>query len=106
MGVAGVNNVYASMAYDMGIVLALAMQKAGAAADNAAISAAVLEIAGPAGQKVTSFAEGKMALKASQKINYEGASGPLDFDANGDAISVFGVNKFHNGTLERLYLLK
>ncbi len=106
MGSLGANNVYASMAYDMGIVLALAMQKAGSTADNTAISAAVLEIAGPPGQKVTSFAEGKAALKAGQKINYEGASGPLDFDANGDAISVFGVNKFHNGALERLYLLK
>ena len=51
------------------------------------------EIAGPPGQKVSSFAEGKAALKAGQKINYEGASGPLDFDANGDAVSVFGVNK-------------
>jgi branched-chain amino acid transport system substrate-binding protein len=82
------------------------MQKAGPTADNKAISAAVLEIAGTPGQKVTRFAEGKAALKAGQKINYEGASGPLDFDANGDAISVFGVNKFHNGALERLYLLK
>ena len=106
MGSPGATNVYASMAYDMGIVLALAMQKAGPTADNTAISAAVREIAGPPGQKVTSFAEGKAALKAGQKINYEGASGPLDFDANGDAISVFGVNKFHNGALERLYLLK
>ena len=102
----GVSNVYASMCYDMATVLALAMQKAGADADNAAIAAAVIEIAGPPGQKVTSFAEGKAALKAGQKINYEGASGPLDFDANGDAISVFGVNQFKKGTLERLYLLK
>lgn len=102
----GAANVYASMAYDMAIVLALALQKAGPGADNAAVSKAVLEIAGPPGQKVTSFAEGKAALKAGQKINYEGASGPLDFDANGDAISVFGVNRFQKGALERLYLLK
>ncbi len=106
MGGPGSANVYASMAYDMAIVLALALQKAGPGADNAAVSKAVLEIAGPPGQKVTSFAEGKAALKAGQKINYEGASGPLDFDANGDAISVFGVNQFRKGTLERLYLLK
>ncbi len=106
MGGPGAANVYASMCYDMAIVLALALQKAGPGADNAAVSKAVLEIAGPPGQKVTSFAEGKAALKAGQKINYEGASGPLDFDANGDAISVFGVNKMHGGALERLYLLK
>ncbi len=102
----GVANVYASMCYDMAVVLALAMQKAGPGADNAGIAAAIAGIAGPPGQKVTSFAEGKAALKAGQTINYEGASGPLDFDANGDAISVFGVNQFKKGTLERLYLLK
>ena len=102
----GVANVYASMCYDMAVVLALAMQKAGPGADNAGIAAAIAGIAGPPGQKVTSFAEGKAALKAGQKISYEGASGPLDFDANGDAISVFGVNQFKKGTLERLYLLK
>ena len=105
-GSPGAANVYASMCYDMAVVLALAMQKAGPGADNAGIAAAIAEIAGPPGQKVTSFAEGKAALKAGQKINYEGASGPLDFDANGDAISVFGVNQFKKGTLERLYLLK
>ncbi len=102
----GVANVYASMCYDMAVVLALAMQKAGPGADNAGIAAAIAGIAGPPGQKVTSFAEGKAALKAGQTINYEGASGPLDFDANGDAISVFGVNQFKKGTLERLYLVK
>jgi branched-chain amino acid transport system substrate-binding protein len=90
----------------MAVVLALAMQNAGPGAGNAAIAQAVPAIAGPPGQKVSSFAEGKAALKAGQKINYEGASGPLDFDANGDAISVFGVNQVSKGALERKYLLK
>ncbi len=102
----GLANVYATMCYDMVVVLALAMQKAGPGAGNAAIAQAIPEIAGPPGQRVSSFAEGKAALKAGQKINYEGASGPLDFDANGDAISVFGVNEFSKGALERKYLLK
>ncbi len=106
MGVTGLGNVYASMAYDMVVVLALAMQHAGPGADNAAIAKAVIEIAGPPGQAVSSFAEGKAALKGGAKINYEGASGPLDFDANGDAISVFGVQQYANGALERKYLLK
>jgi branched-chain amino acid transport system substrate-binding protein len=106
MGTPGLSNVYASMCYDMVTVLALALQKAGPGADNAAIAQAVPLIAGPPGQKVTSFAEGKDVLKGGGKINYEGASGPLDFDANGDAISVFGVQQFTNGGLQRKYLLK
>lgn len=106
MGVPGLSNVYAAMCYDMVMVLALAMQKAGPGADNAAIARAVPEVADPPGQAVSSFAEGKALLKAGQKINYEGASGPLDFDANGDAISVFGVNQYSHGKLDRKYLLK
>jgi branched-chain amino acid transport system substrate-binding protein len=105
-GAAGSSNVYAAMCYDMVMVLALAMQKAGPGADNAAIAQAVLMIAGPPGQKVSSFADGKAALKAGGKINYEGASGPLDFDANGDAVSVFGVQQFSGGALQRKYLLR
>jgi branched-chain amino acid transport system substrate-binding protein len=105
-GASGLSNVYAAMCYDMVVVLALALQKAGPGADNAAIAQAIPVIAGPPGQKVTSFAGGKAALKTGAKINYEGASGPLDFDANGDAISVFGVQQFTKGALERKYLLK
>ncbi len=105
-GADGTTNVYASMCYDMVQVLALALQKAGPGADNAAIARAIPEIAGPPGRAVASFAEGKAALKAGEKINYEGASGPLDFDANGDAVSIFGVQQFSKGSLARKYLLK
>lgn len=106
MGTAGVANVYAAMCYDMVQVLALALQKAGPGAANELIAASIREIADPPGQAISSFAEGKAALKAGQKINYEGASGPLDFDANGDAVSVFGVNVVHDGKAERQYVLK
>ena len=106
MNAPGLGNVYAAMCYDMVAVLTLAMQKAGPGADNAAIARAVPEIAGPPGVAVSSFAAGKAALLSGQKVNYEGASGPLDFDANGDAVSVFGVQQYSHGTLARKYLLK
>jgi len=106
MGTPGVANVYAAMCYDMVVVLALAMQKAGPGAANAAIAEAIRQVSNPPGQKVSSFAEGKAVLQAGQEINYEGASGPLDFGENGDAISVFGVAEFRSGTAERKYLLQ
>ena len=106
MGGPGVANVYAAMCYDMVNVLTLAMQKAGPGASNTAIAQAIPLIANAPGQKVSSFAEGKALLKAGQKIDYDGASGPLDFDENGDAFSVFGVNEFKKGALERQFLLK
>jgi branched-chain amino acid transport system substrate-binding protein len=106
MGTSGASNVYAAMCYDMVNVLALALQKAGLGAGNDKVAAAIREIADPPGQSVSSVAEGKAALKAGQKINYEGASGPLDFDENGDAVSLFGVNVIRNGKLDRQYVLK
>jgi branched-chain amino acid transport system substrate-binding protein len=106
MGDSGLSNVYAAMCYDMVVVLALAMQKVGPGAKNAAIAEAIPTVANPPGEKVGNFAEGKAALKAGQEINYEGASGPLDFDTNGDATSVFGVSEFSKGTLQRRYLLR
>ena len=95
-----------SMCYDMVSVLALAHAEGGAGSRERRDRRRDPRDRRTAGQKVSSFAEGKAALKAGQKINYEGASGPLDFDENGDAISVFGVNVIHGGKPERQYLLK
>ncbi|MBV9782727.1 MAG: ABC transporter substrate-binding protein [Acidisphaera sp.] len=102
----GSSNIYAAMCYDMVAVLTLAMQKAGPSADNAAIAQVIPEVANPPGQAVSSFAEGRKLLQAGQKINYEGASGPIDFDERGDVTPVFGVSVFHDGKLEQRYLLK
>jgi branched-chain amino acid transport system substrate-binding protein len=54
---------------------------------------------------VTSFAEGKKLLQAGQKINYEGASGPLDFDEDGNAVAIFAVSAITKGKYVRSYVL-
>jgi len=54
---------------------------------------------------VASFAEGKAALK-SGKINYDGASSVLDFDARGDVKPDFGVYVFEKGKMDRKYIVK
>ena len=59
----------------------------------------------PPGQVVSSFAEGKAALK-SGKINYDGASSVLDFDARGDVKPDFGVYVFEKGKMDRKYVVK
>jgi branched-chain amino acid transport system substrate-binding protein len=102
----GSSNIYAAMCYDMVSVLALALQKAGPTADNAAIVQAIPEVANPPGQSVSSFAAGKKLLLAGQKINYDGASGPIDFNEQGDATPVFGVSVFHGGKPQESYQLK
>jgi branched-chain amino acid transport system substrate-binding protein len=36
------------------------------------------------GEKVSTFADGLAAIKAGKDIDYEGYSGPIEFDENGD----------------------
>jgi branched-chain amino acid transport system substrate-binding protein len=74
---------YQAETYDAVIAVALAMEAAGEAT-GAAVDAHLIEVAGPEGEKVISFADGVAALKAGKAINYEGASGSLDFDEHGN----------------------
>lgn len=105
MNQSGLNNAYAAMTWDMVTVLALAMEAAGPNGDVAAINAKFREVANPPGKQVSSFAEGKEALKAG-KINYEGASSVLDFDQFGDVTPDFGVSFITKGQLGRKYIVK
>lgn len=99
----GLGNAYAAMTWDMVVVLALAMEAAGKS-DTASVNAKIREIANPDGRKVSTFAEGKAALKAG-KINYEGASSALDFDQYGDVTPDFSMSKLEKGQLVRKYIV-
>ena len=105
MNVDGLSNVYAAMTWDMVVTLALAMEAAGPGASVAAINAKIREVANPGGTKVSTFAEGRDALKKG-KINYEGASSVLDFDASGDVTPDFSVSVVSKGKIERKYIVK
>jgi branched-chain amino acid transport system substrate-binding protein len=102
----GASNAYAAMTWDMVIVLALAIEAAGANADTVAINAKIREIANPPGEEVFTFAQGKAALAAGRKINYQGASSILDFDQFGDVTPDFGVFFISKGKLDRRYVVK
>jgi ABC-type branched-subunit amino acid transport system substrate-binding protein len=73
----------ANYAYDGVLDLALAMDKAGSTSP-AAVVKAIPEVSNPPGALVATYPQGVADLKAGKKINYEGASGPTDY------------NKFHN----------
>lgn len=105
VGQPGASNVYAAMTYDMVITLALAMEAA-KSDDVAAINGKIREVANPAGEEVFTFAQGKAALAAGRKINYQGASSILDFDQYGDVTPDFGVFFISKGKLERRYVVK
>lgn len=84
--------LYAECAYDAVYLMALAMAAEGASTKEA-IVAHLREVSRPSGLAgdviVTpgEFAKGVAALKAGRHVNYEGASGSIDFDAQGDVTS-------------------
>lgn len=105
MNESGVSNIMAAASWDMLIVLALALEAARPNADIMAINAKIKEISNPPGKLVSSFAEGKEALK-SGKINYEGASSAIDFNEFSDVVPDFDLAVISNGQINRKYVVK
>lgn len=87
--------------YDGIFVIALAMVKANQAGDTitgGSLSVHIRDVAGPPGTKIIpgEWAKALTALQADQDINYEGASGSVNFDEFGETPSdyeIYGVNE-------------
>ncbi len=84
---------YAAHGYDATFLVALAIEKAGAA-DPAKIAAALPEVANAPGEVVRpgEWEKAKALIAAGKDVNYEGASGSVDFDAAGDVPGLYSVN--------------
>lgn len=89
---------YVANAYDAAFMMALAIEAAGAP-DRSKVSAGLRAIAGPEGVVVYpgEFSKARALLKQGTRINYDGASGPVDFDAFGDITGRVSINRFANG---------
>lgn len=89
---------YAPQAYDAGFLLALAVQKNGSA-DRAGLSKALREVATAPGEKILpgEWSKALELLKAGTDIDYEGAGGPLEFDAAGDVDGIIVEVDWENG---------
>ncbi|MCS6892881.1 MAG: ABC transporter substrate-binding protein [Rhodovarius sp.] len=77
---------FVAQAYDAAIVIGLAIQAAGSA-ERAAIRAHLRTVANAPGEVVGpgEFARARDLIARGVKVNYEGASGPIEFNATGDA---------------------
>jgi len=83
-------DAYTCQVYDHINLVALALAAGGANTSGQVIQANVRGISqDPAGKVVDSAAEGMKLLAAGTKVNYDGASGPLEFAENGDVKGVF-----------------
>jgi branched-chain amino acid transport system substrate-binding protein len=90
-------NYYACCAYDMMVVVGLAAE---AAANKSPLAGSMRTVANPPGLEVYDFATGLKALRDGKKINYQGASGPIDFDDLGNVRPLFKLSQIQNGKVE------
>lgn len=79
------SSIFVAQGYDGAFALALAIQHAGST-DRARISASLRAITAQGGTVIRpgQWREAVAALTAGRRITYVGASGPIEFDANGD----------------------
>jgi branched-chain amino acid transport system substrate-binding protein len=88
---------FASMAYDHLMVIALSALAAKGDTSGDAIKANIRKVSNPPGRVVGSWADAASAVRAGEKVNYEGASSACDFDENGDVQTDFGVYRIKTG---------
>ncbi len=96
-GIDPTENYYACCAYDMMVTFALAAE---AAASKSPVNSVMRTVANPPGTPVYDVAQGLKLLRAGTKINYEGASGPIDFDDLGNVKPLFKLSEIRNGKVE------
>ncbi len=87
---------YGAESYDAVILAALAAQ-AGGAADPATIKDNMQKVSVD-GEKCTTYADCVTLLEAGTDIDYDGVSGPISFDENGDpSEATIGIYQYGNG---------
>jgi neutral amino acid transport system substrate-binding protein len=76
--------------WDAVMLMALAAQAAGENTGTG-IQSKIREVSSGDGEAVTDVCKGLELLKAGKKINYQGASGNVDIDENGDVVGNYDV---------------
>jgi len=97
---------YVCQSYDHINLVALALA-AGKDYSGKGIKTNLRKIANPPGIVVHNFEEGIPQLKKGQKINYDGVSGPCDFDEKGDVVRTqFVVAQVRKGKFINMGMIK
>ncbi|MEZ4767193.1 MAG: branched-chain amino acid ABC transporter substrate-binding protein [Caldilineales bacterium] len=92
---------FAANSYDAVNLVALALEKAGQVSRDA-VRQNLRDVATPPGVQCSSFADCAALLRAGQEIDYDGISGPQDFNDFGDPVSPLKVDQVQSGELVRL----
>jgi len=98
---------YYDTAYDAAMVIALAAQKGGST-DSEAIRDNLRDVANAPGEVILpgEWEKAVALLADGQDINYEGASGSVDFDDNGDVPGTIGHWEIQDGEIVDVKLMQ
>ena len=89
---------YGAQSYDATMLIALAAEAAGCA-DGVAIATALPEVAGNGGETCDNWADCKALLDAGTDIDFQGVTGPVDFNEYGDPKQgTIEVNEYTSNT--------
>lgn len=89
---------YGAQSYDATVLIALAADAAGCA-DGTAIASKLADVAGNGGEKCSTYADCLALLQAGTDIDYEGVTGPTDFNQYGDPKSAtISINEYSSNT--------
>lgn len=97
-------NLFDAPVFDNVILCYLAAVAAGSS-DGEAIAEAIVDVTGPGGAKYTfeQLPQAIEALEEGEDIDYEGASGPIDWDEGGDLSRyIYDISEFKGGKLVKL----
>lgn len=97
-------NLFDAPTFDNVILCYLAAVAAGSS-DGEAIAESIVDVTGPGGPKYTfeQLPQAIEALEEGEDIDYEGASGPIDWDEGGDLSRyIYDISEFKGGQLVKL----
>lgn len=99
--------LFVQQVYDATFLTALAIQAAGST-DRTAIRDALRQVANAPGKVIEpgEWAEALAALAAGEEIQYQGASGPIEFDEKGDVPGVIGHFVIADGVYKEVGLVE
>ena len=97
----GVSTIFSAQSYDCAILIALAAEAAGSN-DSADIAAAMVDVSRD-GEKCSTFADCKDLLAGGTNIDYDGASGAIDFlDVGEPGTGIYEVYEYNAGGVQEV----
>ena len=94
-------NSYNIQYYDVLVVTALAIEKAGSTVASE-WAKQVRKVAMGHGKKVYTYKEGIDAIRSGQQIDYSGLTGEFDYSATGTVSGLYGIFEWQNGKLVKI----